>query len=307
MRSISRPTSTSPSSYPFLLVPQASVKALLECYDCPHPLKPHAVIRGYDKAHALRTAKMCAVVALHLSHEPSRVHEFQIACLLHDLGRAGLERHLFGKIWSWARRHNVPTRPAEWRAIHPDTVYGRETEAFVKTYRQPLANEGLLLTAWAREQVEMRLGFARRHRRQLKKAKPTLENLGIRWLPWMEQVTLYYYYPEKLEKSPGWVKELGEILVACEQLEAYSNRRRGKDYYTRSKEHFHEAFTYLDALTREGRLSTRVVSAIRRLTASGTFDSILKAARGGTLSRSEQRFLRSLQHRKTACQSSPII
>ncbi len=294
MRSSSRPRPPSQSPYPFLLVPQALVKTLLTCYDYPHPLKSHTIIRGYDKAHAFRTAKMCAVVAQHLSYERSRVRQFQIACLFHDLGRAGLDRRLFGKLWSWARHHNIPTRPAEWRSRHPYSSYGKETEAFVKAYRQPLAEEGLPLTKWACEQVEMRLGFARRHRRQLKKVKPFLESLEIRWLPWMEQVTLYYYYPEKLEKAPGWVKELGEILVACEQLEAYSNRRRGADYYTRSQESFYDAFHYLDSLQRQGRLSARVVKAVRQLTASGIFDSILKAARGGILSRREQRFLRSL-------------
>ena len=165
----------------------------------------------------------------------------------------------------------------------------------METYGQALAEEGLPLTEWACEQIEMRLGFARRHRRQLKRVKPILENLDIRWLPWMEQVTLYYYYPEKLAKSPDWVRELGEILVACEQLEAYSNRRRGTDYYVRSKESFREAFGYLDSLKRQGRLRARVIRAVRQLTASGIFDSILKAARGGTLSRSEQQFLRSLR------------
>ena len=141
----------------------------------------------------------------------------------------------------------------------------------------------------------MRLGFARRHRRQIKRVKPLLDSLKIPWLPWMERVTLYYYYPEKLVKSPEWVRELGEILVACEQLEAYSNRRRGTDYYARSEESFREAFRYLDSLKRQGRLRATVVQAVRQLTAAGFFDSILKAARGGILSRPEQQFLRSLK------------
>jgi len=208
---------------------------------------------------------------------------------------AGLDRQLFGKIWSWAHNRNIPTRPAEWRLQYPHSRYGRETEAFVKIHGDALAEAGLPLTKWACEQVEMRLGFARRHRRQLKRVKPLLESLGIRWLPWMEQVTLYYYYPEKLAQSPEWVKELGEILVACEQLEAYSNRRRGADYYGRSQESFRDAFRYLDSLKRQGRLRTRVVKAIRELTSSGIFDSILKAARGGILSQHEQQFLRSLK------------
>lgn len=295
MRSTPRATSPVQYSYTHLLVSPSLAGTVLTCYDCPHPLKPQTVIRGYDKAHAFRTAKMCAVVAQHLSYERSRVRQFQIACLLHDLGRAGLDRRLFGKIWSWARSRNIPTRPAEWRLRHPDSSYGRETEAFVKTYRDALAEEGLPLTGWACEQIEMRLGFARRHRRQLKRVKPFLESLDIRWLPWMEQVTLYYYYPEKLAKSPDWVRELGEILVACEQLEAHSNRRRGTDYYVRSQESFREAFHYLDSLKRQGRLRARVVKALRELTASGIFDSILKAARGGTLSPHEQQFLRSLR------------
>ena len=295
MRSTSRTTSPVRSSYTYLLVPLSIASSLLKCYDYPHPLKPQAMIKGYDKAHAFRTAKMCAVVAQHFSYESSRVRQFQIACLLHDLGRAGLDRRLFGKIWSWARNRKIPTRPAEWRLRHPQSTYGKETEAFVKTYGQALAEEGVPLTKWACEQIEMRLGFARRHRRQLKRVRPLLESLGIRWLPWMEQVTLYYYYPEKLAQSPEWVRELGEILVACEQLEAYSNRRRGADYYARSQESFREAFRYLDTLTRQGRVQTRVVKTIRQLTASGIFDSILKAARGGRLSRREQQFLRSLK------------
>ena len=295
MRSTSRTTPLLRSSYAYLLVPPSLAGSLLKCYDYPHPLKPHATIRGYDKAHALRTAKMCAVVAQHLSHERSRVRQFQIACLLHDLGRAGLDRQLFGKIWSWARSQEIPTRPAEWRVRHPNSTYGKETEAFVKTYGPALADKGVPLTKWACEQVEMRLGFARRHRRQLKRVRPLLQALGIRWLPWMEQVTLYYYYPEKLTKSPEWVRELGEILVACEQLEAYSNRRRGVDYYVRSEESFREAFRYLDLLKRQGQIHTRVLGALRQLTASGIFDSILKAARGATLSRREQQFLRSLK------------
>ncbi len=283
----------SPAS-PTLLLPQSLVKTILQCYDYPHPLKPNTVIKGYDKVHALRTAKMCAAVSQYLAHEPSRLRQFHIACLLHDLGRAGLDQRLFGQIWSWARKHNVPTRPAEWRLRHPHSRDGGEVKAFVRAYGQQLADEGVPLTGWACEQIEMRLGFARRHRRQLKRVTPALKSLGIHWLPWMERVTLYYYYPEKLAQSPGWVRELGEILVACEQLEAHSNRRRGNDYYTRDRENFAEAFNYLDSLQRRGQLSVRVVKAVRQLTASGVFDPILKAARGGTLSPNEQRFLRSL-------------
>ena len=105
---------------------------------------------------------------------------------------------------------------------------------------------------------------------------------------------LYYYYPEKLAKAPSWVKQLGEILVACEQLEAYSNNRRGRDYYARSREKFSEAFQYLAGLHSQGVISQEVWQTIRRLTAQGDFNTILSAARGQSLTPSERRYLQTL-------------
>src|SRR2546422_10459922 len=128
-----------------------------------------------------------------------------------------------------ARPNGIPTRPREWRAVHPSTPYGRETEAFLKHYTQDLARRGVPLDSWTAEQVEMRLGYARRLARQLRAARPKLARLGGKWAPWMERVMLYYYYPEKLNRSARWVRELAEVLVACEQFEDYSKRppRRG--------------------------------------------------------------------------------
>lgn len=277
-----------------LWITGALVTKLLRLYDYPHPLVPGRIIRGYDKAHARRTAKMCAAVAHYLDHPDERIRQFQVACLLHDLGRAGLERSLFTAVWSWARARGIPTRPAQWRAAHPDTVYGRETEAFWKKYREDLRALGLEANTWTREQVEMRLGYARRLRRRLRQVRDDLRRLDIRWCAWMEKVCLYYYYPEKLADDPAWVRELGEILVACEQLEAYSNRQRGGDYYNRTQESFRQAFAYLDELRRSGQLSGRVLYAVRHLTSTGAFDSILKAARRGKLTARELRYLRSL-------------
>ncbi len=94
--------------------------------------------------------------------------------------------------------------------------------------------------------------------------------------------------------DPAWIRELGEILVACEQLEAYSNRERGNDYYNRTNESFVDAFDYLDSLRENGQLSAKVLTAVRYLTAQGLFDTILKAARKGSLSQKELGFLRSL-------------
>lgn len=277
-----------------LLVGRRLAASLLRLYDYPDPRRPGRLIRGYDRPHALRTARMCAAVALCLGHPPARVVPYQIACLLHDLGRAGLDRRLFGRIWSWAKRRGIPTRPREWRAIHPETPDGRETEAFLRRYGSGLAEAGIPVDAWAREQVEMRLGYARRLTRVLRVVRPSLAALGVRWSPWMKQVMLYYYYPEKLTAVSPWVRQLAEVLVACEQFEAYNNRRRGRDYYTRSRETLAEAFAYLDKLRAGGLLSEPVVAAVHGLAAKGAFDRLLAEARGRVLSRRELRYLREL-------------
>ena len=275
-----------------LLIPRTLASALLRLYDYPDPRRPGRLIRGYDRPHALRTARMCVAVATRLGHPPARVATFQVACLLHDLGRSGLDRRLFGKIWSWARRQGIPTRPREWRAVHPETSKGRETEAFLARYAVELRKAGIPVDDWSREQVEMRLGSARRLARRLREVKPRLAKLGVRWAPWMSLVMLYYYYPERLKGAPGWVRQLAEVLVACEQLEAYNNRQRGRDYYARRRETLAEAFAYLEKLRVDGILSATVVTALHDLAAEGAFDRILAEARGAALSPREVRFLR---------------
>ncbi len=284
-----------------LLIPRPLIRELMRLYEYPHPSKPGAVIRGYDRAHAIRTAMMCAAVAERLGHPPDRLYHYQVACLLHDVSRAGLDRRLFGKIWSWAKAHDVPTRPREWRARYPSTPYGRETEAFIARYGKELEAVGVPMTAWAKEQIEIRLGHARRLRRRLAVVKPALRRLGIRWKPWMRDVMLYYYYPEKLSNATPWVKQLAEILVACEQLEAYSNRQRGRDYYGRTRESFTEAFAYLNQLQQEGLISEPVMAALRELAAEGKFNAILEQARGRRLTNGERRYLRRLAREGLSC------
>jgi hypothetical protein len=277
-----------------LVIPRPLVTKLMQLYDYPDPRRPERMIRGYDRPHAMRTARMCAAVAVRLGHPPERVMQYQIACLLHDLGRAGLDRRLFGSIWSWATQHGIPTRPREWRAVHPETRYGRETEAFWRLYAPALKEAGVPIDNWAREQVEMRLGYARRLARRLRTVKPLLKELSVRWESWMGLVMLYYYYPEKLTGAMLWVRQLAEVLVACEQFEAYSNRRRGADYYTRRRESVEEAVNYLMKLRLEGILSHAVVDALISLAGEGAFDRLLREARGTSLSMREKRFLRTL-------------
>jgi hypothetical protein len=263
-------------------------------YDVPNPDNSQKMFPGYDKAHAHRTARMCVPVAVDLGHPLPRLKQFEAACLLHDMGRAGLDQKLFGKIWSWAKKEGVPTRPREWRAKHPRTPYGQEAQAFMKRYQHELQKQGLNLTASVKAHIEMRLGFARRLKKCLHPVKTMLPTYGIPWAPWMERIMLYYYYPEKLDTAPGWTHQLGEILVACEQLEAYSNHRRGKDYYARSEESFQAAFTYLRRLTKQKIVSQEVFRTICRLTREGRFTTILRQARGGKLSPSEHQFLTSV-------------
>jgi hypothetical protein len=279
-----------------LMISRALASQLMRLYDYPHPVKRGHVIRGYDRPHAIRTARMCAAVAASLGHDTERVRQYQIACLLHDLGRAGLDRQLFGKIWSWAKAHGIPTRPREWRAIHPETAYGHETEAFLNCYGKDLEADGITMSPWAKEQVEMRLGYARRLARRLRVVRASIKRMGVRWEPWMQLVMLYYYYPEKLAGAKPWVKQLAEILVACEQFEAYSNQRRGRDYYVRKKETILEAFAYLEKLEQEGILSRDVMRALKRLAAKGDFDGIIAEARGHRLTPKEQGLLRCTEH-----------
>jgi hypothetical protein len=285
----------SPAQRAPLIIPPSLVSRLMRLYDVSHPLHRGRVIRGYDRSHAVRTARMCAAVAAALGHGADRVRQYQIACLLHDLGRAGLDRQLFGKIWSWAKAHGIPTRPREWRAIHPETTYGRETEAFITRYRRALEADGIAMTAWAKEQVEMRLGYGRRLARRLRAVRSSIKKMGVRWEPWMQLVMLYYYYPEKLAGAQSWVKQLAEILVACEQFEAFNNQRRGRDYYVRKKETIVEAFAYLQKLKQEGILSHDVMAALERLAAQGEFNEIIAEARGHRLTPKERTLLRRME------------
>ncbi len=279
-------------TYTFLT--RIQVSSLLRLYDVPHPTHPHKTLSGYDKAHAHRTARMCVPVAEALGHPIPRLIQFEAACLLHDIGRAGLDSKLFGAIWSWARQHRIPTRPREWRTQYPQTPYGGEAQAFIRKYKDELQQQGLSLTPSVKDHIDMRLGFAKRLKKCLRPIKPFVQSLGIKWASWMERIMLYYYYPEKLDTAPAWTHQLGEILVACEQLEAYSNHRRGQDYYAREEESFRSAFGYLRQLTKQKIISREVFTTICQLTRDGYFTKTLQQARGGKLSKAEQRYLASV-------------
>jgi hypothetical protein len=237
---------------------------------------------------------MCVAVAAALGHPLSRLRQFEAACLLHDMGRAGLDSVLFGQIWSWAREQGIPTRPREWRARYSRTPYGQESQAFITRFGDALRARGLQLTPAVKDHIDMRLGFARRLKKYLRPVKSAIAALDIAWSPWMERIMLYYYYPEKLERAAAWTHQLADILVACEQLEAHSNHPRGKDYYARAEESFAAAFTYLRQLTARRIVSQQVLDVMCRLTREGSFTTILRQARGGNLSAADQQFLHTV-------------
>jgi hypothetical protein len=168
-------------------------------------------------------------------------------------------------------------------------------------YSDDLKKLGIPINDWTREQIEMRLGYARRLRRRLRAVKPILASLGVGWSSWMTMVALYYYYPEKLEGRKPWIRQLAEVLVACEQFEAYSNRRRGEDYYTRKRETLQEAFDYLEKLRLGGILNQRVIDTLVQLTGEGVFDRVLTEARGKPLSARERWYLQAMRPGDASC------
>ena len=107
--------------------------------------------------------------------------------------------------------------------------------------------------------------------------------------------------PEKLSDAKPRVRQLAEVLVACEQFEAYSNRQRGEDYYTRRRENVEEAMNYLQKLRLEGLLSDAVVDTLVSLASEGAFDRIVMDARGTSLSAREKRFLRAMASGVVSC------
>ena len=65
------PRMTSISRRAPLLVPRSLVTQLMALYDYPHPSQRGRIIRGYDRPHAARTARMCQRWRRHWAMEPS--------------------------------------------------------------------------------------------------------------------------------------------------------------------------------------------------------------------------------------------
>ena len=254
--------------------------ALLALYDAPDPERPGRTIPGYDRDHAERTTRIVMKMARSVGLAPSRHEDLEVTALLHDLGRTGMDPELFGAIFGPAQEKGLPVRVAELRARFPNVSEEQATGFYLDLIRPLLAERGLVVDDRLIDHVAMRMDFKGRLRRILAEREADLESLGVSIKPWMERVMLYYYYPEDMEGAPDDVRLMGMLLVACENFEAYNNRRRGSDYYGRTGEQLRAVFTTLDGFEERGLVSREVLARLLELAAAGELDGIVNEARG---------------------------
>lgn len=253
---------------------------LLAMYDSPDPDRPGRGIEGYDRDHAERTTRIVQLVAKAVGLHERWLPDLEATTLLHDLGRVGMDAELFGKVFAIAQEIGLPIRIRDLRAAFPQVTEAQAPDFFIARLKPALDQRGIALTPQVREHILMRMDFKGRLRRELRRREPDLAALGVTVKPWMEKVMLYYYYPQDMAGESDEVRLMGMLLVACENFEAYNNRRRGKDYYGRRDEQLRQVFIALDRFERDGLVSANVMAALKRLTASGALDAIMKESRG---------------------------
>ncbi len=258
----------------------AARQALLALYAAPDPAHPSQAIPGYDQEHAERTTRIVLLLAHELGLDPKWLADLEATCLLHDLGRVGMDPTLFGRIFTLAEAHGIPVRIRPFLARYPDVTEANAPKRFLELLSPHLQAAGLAPDADVKAHIAMRMDFKGQLRHFLAQARPLLATHGIVVHPWMEAVMLYYYYPDGMRGQSPDVRLMGEMLVACENFEAYNNARRGRDYYGRTAEQLKAVFSSLDRFVAEGLVSERVMTALRRLTASGKLDAIVIASRG---------------------------
>ncbi len=254
--------------------------ALLAMYDVPDPAGPGGVMPGYDKEHAERTTRIVLRVAEAVGLDRKHLADLEATTLLHDLGRVGMDPELFGAVFSLAQERGLPVRIGDLRDRYPDVSEEEAVAFFLDLLAPALRDRGIPVTDALMDHVAMRMDFKGRLRRMLAPRRPELERLGVVVKPWMETVMLYYYYPHGMEGQPEDVRLMGILLMACENFEAYNNQRRGRDYYGRRREQLREVFTTLEEFRQRGLVSSEVLDALRRLTASGELDGVIKESRG---------------------------
>ena len=253
---------------------------LLSLYDAPSPGDPSRVVPGYDKAHAERATRIVLALAGELALPQEWLADLEVTCLLHDLGRAGMDPQLFGSIFRLAEERGVPVRLSELRERYPDLEEEHACAHFLDLMAPVFHEAGLEITPAVADHVSMRLDFRGRLRRVLDECKPKLAAWGVAAHPWMEKVMLYYYYPALIADEPAEVRRMGMMLVAGENFEAYNNHERARDYYLGRDATLAAVFDALDRFEQRGLVDGAVMDALRRLTASGSLDSVIKESRG---------------------------
>jgi len=242
-------------------VQDATRTALLALYDTLDPASGRP-IPGYDRDHAERTTRLVMRLARDLGVEDAYRADLEVACLLHDLGRAGMDPRLFGRIFAVAQEVGLPVRLREFLAAYPQVVEARATEHYLSLLRPALESRAIPVDQRVVEHVRMRMDFKARLRETLAQKAPELRSLGVTVRPWMEKVMHYYYYPREIEGQPSQVRLMAMALVACENFEAYNNRQRGRDYYGREQERLSDVFAALDRFRDEGLVSAEVLDAL---------------------------------------------
>jgi hypothetical protein len=255
-------------------------QGLLALYDVPDPARPGRRLPGYDRDHAARTATIVMRVAERLGLAPDLLERLEVTALLHDLGRVGMDGVLFGRIIGAAQRAGLPVRIRDMLQRYPGLSKERAAAAFLELAKPVLAQEGLAVDERVRDHVGMRMASDLRLRRVLQEKQGELDALGVKLEPWMEQVILYYYYPERMAGAPETVRLMGMVLVAAENLEAYNNRSRARDYYTHGEPSLREAFRALGRFVSQGLVSPQVYAVTRVLVLEGGLDDVLAEARG---------------------------
>ena len=224
--------------------------ALLALYDVPDPHRPG---RGHTR---LRQGPRRSHHGDGPPRRPSRsgvsgeaLRKLEVTALLHDIGRSGMDAALFGRTFQAAQAAGLPVRVRDFVRRYPTRIEGQRHRGLPGDLARPaLESAGLAVDDRVADHVEMRMGFDRRVRRVLAEKEQELRALGVTVEPWMVQVILYYYYPERMEGAPDDVRLMGMVLVACENFEAYNNVQRARDYYGRDHPSLRDAFHTITAV-----------------------------------------------------------
>ncbi len=259
---------------------QSVRQALLALYDTPDPSDRSRAIPGYDRDHAERTTRIVLQVTRDLGLGPSWGPDLEVTCLLHDIGRVGLDPQVFGTVFGVAQEAGLPVRVRDLHARYPHVAESEATAFFLELVTPALRARGIPVNAAVIEHARMRMDFKGRLRQVMAERRGDLASLGVAIRPWMEKVMLYYYYPQDMAGERDEVRLMGMALVACENFEAFNNQRRNRDYYGRPKPCLRDVFTALDRFEKDGLVSATVMVALRRLTAARGLDEVIKESRG---------------------------